>query len=273
MSRFRAGYTPFASRASGARTRVAASLGARRSAIAAKRYGGLNATPLPSGYTPVSARGWKNNGVELKFADGEATSVIVGDNSGPNYCLNGTSVGDDISNRDGRQITNKYIEFRYNVTQRTSTKNTVGYPITMDIWWDKSPNSAGLAAMTDIYTANGSRSALDALSYSNLSNRHRFQLLKSITVMTADVNLGNVGSVPAGGTVSFAGNGAGNAHHRRFTLPLRNLITTYSGTTNSAASIATGMLVLAFRGNGDTSTATVEYGYQVDFSYRLRWVG
>jgi len=176
--------------------------------------------------------------------------------------MNGTAVGDDIGNRDGRQITNKLLQLDFDIqTLYVNNKNSPTHRWRCDVVWDKSPNSAGLPSILDIFTS------YDALAYTNLSNRNRFQILASRWGISNPLTRWT-----DAGTAYIVANSPGQ-FTKSLVVPLGNRITTYSGTTNAAASIATGMLIVVFRCANGASDASTNRDLSYEFNSRFRWVG
>lgn len=217
------------------------------------------ALPLSSGVSLISkrmrnpvmatysTRGWRNNNAELKYNDIAAT-VYACDSTGSVTALNLTAVGDDNTTRDGRQICNRSIHIRGLIRPQDDT--TVHSLARVMLVWDSQPNSGTIAAVTDILvTANGS-------SFTNLNNRERFTILRDAQFPMGKVDTTATQAIACSPTV----------HDLSWFVNLKDIKTTYSGTTAAIGSVATGALLLLTIGS-----AAAGAGADAVLSTRLRF--
>lgn len=187
-------------------------------------------------YPKLASRGWMNNNAELKYNDLGAAAYGAG-TTGTVTCLNLVAVGDDNTTRDGRQICNRSIHVTGMLTPVDAT-TLVNYARLLLVW-DSQPNSGTIAAITDILVASTS------LSHTNLNNRERFTVLrdcryaqgKSDTTATQAISDGN------------------NTYSVNEFVNLKDIKTTYSGTTAAIGSVATGALLMVTIGSGADAAA------------------
>jgi len=188
---------------------------------------------------------------ELKYSD-IASATYLADTTGSVVCLNAIAQGDDNTNRDGRQVCNKSIHLHGLLTP-ASNATLPNYARLMLIW-DAQPNSAAaVPSVGDILVAGTS------ISNTNLNNRHRFTIIRDLKLPQGDINVWGAG-------VDAYSNG-NNTHVVDIFVTLEDVITTYSGTTATVASIATGSLLLLTIG----SQATGGAGGLFQLTSRLRF--
>lgn len=243
MSRFQAKRQTYGS----SRARITAALssaGTRRgAAFAAKRFGGGVVTAVRRNRFPKFAtRGWANNNAELKYSDLAAANYNA-DTTGTVTALNLTAVGDDNTTRDGRQICNRSIHV-HGFLQPVDNITSANYARLMLVW-DSQPNSSTIAAMTDILVAATS------LSNTNLNNRERFTILRDMKFAQGKSQ----------DTATQAISDGNNTTMIDTFLNLKDVKTTYSGTTAVIGAVATGALLLVSIGSnaagaGGTFTLT-----------------
>jgi len=238
--RFQAKATPFGGIRGRAYNRFTASDRKRESIMLAKRMAGGGSAPIAlvskrmrnpvRAYATMATRGWKNNNSELKYVD-VAASNYAADTTGTVTCLNLTAVGDDNTTRDGRQICNRSIHIQGHLAPTDTT--TTDCFSRMLIVWDAQPNSGTIAAITDILTSSTS------LAFTNLNNRERFTILRDCRYAQGAQN----------NTATQAySNGSNNYVINEF-INLKDIKTTYSGTTAVIGSVATGALLMVTIGN------------------------
>jgi len=181
-------------------------------------------------YPKLAIRGWSNNNAELKYVDIAAANYAA-DTTGSVTCLNLTAVGDDNTTRDGRQICNRSIHVQgiLNPVDNTAGPNLAR----MMLVWDAQPNSGAIATITNILTASTSVSA------TNLDNRERFTVLRDSRFAQ--------GTISDTATQAFS-NGTNTYMVNEF-VNLKDVKTTYSGTTAAIGSVATGALLLVTIGS------------------------
>lgn len=181
-------------------------------------------------YPKLALRGWKNNNSELKYND-VAAALYVADTTGTVTALNLTAVGDDNTTRDGRQICNRSIHVQ-GILQPVDTSTSASFTRLMLVW-DNQPNSGAIATITNILTAATS------IAGTNLDNRERFTILRDLRFAQ--------GSISDVATQSFS-NGDNTYCVNEF-VNLKDVKTTYSGTTAVIGSVATGALLMVTIGN------------------------
>lgn len=174
-------------------------------------------------------RGPRYSAGELKYLDIVSTGYVA-DTTGSVTCLNLTAVGDDNTNRDGRQIINKSIHIQGLL--QPSDDSTSPNLSRMLIVWDSQPNGA-IATITDILVASTS------VSSTNLNNRERFRILKDLRLSQGKVDT----------TATSAFSNSDNTYCVNEFIKLNDLKTTYSGTTAVIASVATGALLMVTIGS------------------------
>jgi len=206
---------------------------ARGRSYAAKRLaagGGSIPKMVRNRYPKLAIRGWSNNNAELKYVDIAAANYAA-DTTGSVTCLNLTAVGDDNTTRDGRQICNRSIHVQgiLNPVDNTAGPNLAR----MMLVWDAQPNSGAIATITNILTASTSVSA------TNLDNRERFTVLRDSRFAQ--------GTISDTATQAFS-NGTNTYMVNEF-VNLKDVKTTYSGTTAAIGSVATGALLLVTIGS------------------------
>jgi len=195
----------------------------------------------------LATRGWVNNNTELKYND-VAPTTYVADLTGTVTLLNGIAIGDDNTTRDGRQISNKSVHIQGLVYPVDD--NTFVNLARVLIVWDSQPNSGTIAGITDILTS------ADACAPTNLNNRERFTILRDLRF--------SMGKVSDTATQAFS-NGD-NTHVINEFIKLKDVKTTYSGTTAAIGSIATGALLMVTIGLAVAASAST-----VRVSSRLRY--
>jgi len=146
------------------------SLGRRRSALAAGVSSRRLARTMAARNVVVRRQGFGRRGpggVEFKAVD-VTTGVTACDTTSAVVLLNGIARGDDINQRNGRQVTMRSIELRgYNyVTTATGTDQIHRVCLVLD----KQPNGAALTA-AQVF------SSVSHLAPRNLENRARFKIL------------------------------------------------------------------------------------------------
>jgi len=229
----------------------------RSNALARARAGGSAAIlkPMPiyqktaafgalpsSGWQTYSLRGWKNNNSELKYND-IASATYAFNTTGTVTALNLTAVGDDNTTRDGRQICNRSIHVQGLLFPADDA--TAQSLCRFMLVWDSQPNSGTIAAITDILVASTS------ITSTNLNNRERFTILRDKRYA--------LGKIDNTATQAFS-NGCNTYVINEF-LNLKDIKTTYSGTTAAIGSVATGALLMVTvsdqaAGLGGTSSLT-----------------
>lgn len=199
--------------------------------------GGVLSTAVRNRYPKLASRGWNNNNAELKYTD-IASAVYAADTTGTVTALNLTAVGDDNTSRDGRQICNRSIHIQ-GLVFPIDTVLTSPSLARILIVWDNQPNSGTIAAMTDILVSSTS------ISSTNLNNRERFTILRDCRYALGGHD----------NTATQAMSDGTNTHILNEFVNLKDVKTTYSGTTATIGSVATGALLMvtigsASAGNG-----------------------
>lgn len=217
----------------------------RRGKALANRYIKPVAVVVRNRYPKLATRGWANNNSELKYTD-LARAIYAADTTGTVTALNLTAVGDDNTTRDGRQICNRSIHV-FGLLNPLDDATNANYSRLMLVW-DAQPNSGAIAAITDILVAASS------ISSTNLNNRERFTVLRDCRYSQGRVQAGY-----SNGDNTYAIN--------EF-VALKDVKTTYSGTTATIGSVATGALLMVTIGS---ETAASTDGGQFQLTTRLRF--
>lgn len=209
------------------------------------RYKGYRGGNRKAYRTPTANRGWRNTPGELKYKDHDEASYAL-NTTGSVVHLNGVAVGDDNNTRDGRQIYNKSIHVMGQIaTANPAIDNTIEVFARLMIVWDSQPNSGAIATIANILTSATS------MAHLNLDNRERFTILKDCKYVLG-LRDGDMASAP-------------NTYLVDEFIDLKNVKTTYSGTTDAIGSIATGALLLVAIGDEAASN------YRARVSARLRF--
>lgn len=183
---------------------------------------------------------------ELKYKDTSA-ATYVGDTTGSVTPLNLLAVGDDNTDRDGRQVHLHSIHVQ-GICRAVDGQCATNFSRMMLVW-DSQPNG-GTASITDILVSSTS------LSGTNLNNRERFTILRDRRIGT--------GGIDSTATQTYAV--SPGVHVINEYVKLKGIKTTYSGTTAAIGSIATGALLLVTIGN-----MAAGGGSAFDLSTRLRF--
>lgn len=195
-----------------------------------KAYAPLRRTKLPAKYLAPRRNRYPKNNSELKYTD-LASTIYAADTTGTVTALNLTAVGDDNTTRDGRQICNRSIHIQGLLKPEDIA--TASNLSRLMLVWDNQPNSGAIAAITDILVSSTS------ISSTNLNNRERFTILRDLRY-GCGYQSNAVGAVFSNGDNTYALN--------EF-LSLKDVKTTYSGTTAAIGSVATGALLMVTIGS------------------------
>lgn len=172
-----------------------------------------------------------NNNAELKYTD-IAQADYAADTTGNVTALNLTAVGDDNTSRDGRQICNRSIHIQGMVLPGSTTATSANLSRIILVW-DSQPNSGTIALITDILTASTS------IAPTNLNNRERFTILRDLRFAQGSYN----------NTATQAVSNGNNTYGVNEFVTLKDIKTTYSGTTAAIGSVATGALLMVTIGS------------------------
>jgi len=159
----------------------------------------------------VNARVGGLLGVEKRFLDCGAANILLASPTdasggrldptvGCTQCISAPARGDGASNRDGKQITCKFIEVKGTVQYPRTTVTVAGFPTGITVFialiLDRQTNATALLTQ-DVFTQAGVASAeLAPHVMRNLSNGSRFKILKSVTI--------DFPPIPATGTLAAA---------------------------------------------------------------------
>jgi len=187
---------------------------------------------------PSTPFGWTNSRDELKYLD---TSMQDGtflcDTTGKVACLNLIAQGDDNVNRQGRQISPKSIRIR-GIIQPVDS-NISNCMCRCILVWDNAPNSGSIATITNILTSSNST------AMTNLDFRARFKIIRDESWAfgeSSDTSGVTRASMPGPDILDWF-------------VPLAKYPKmTYSGTTATIGSIATGALLFVTIGNVAANT-------------------
>lgn len=192
--------------------------------------------------------GWTNTKGELKYKDIDS-AIYQCDSTGFVVNLNQMAQGDDVINRIGRQINNQSIRIHGYISPNDTT--TLPNYVRILLVWDAQPNSAGaVPAITDIL------SGASSVSNTNLDNRERFTILRDFKKCLGGINNTATQSYAMDPTVC----------ELDWFVNLKGAKTTYSGTSGTINTIATGSLLLVTIG-----TASPGNGNQFNATTRLRF--
>jgi len=161
---------------------------------------------------------------ELKYVDTTLSTKLF-DTTGSVSCLNLIAVGNDVSTRDGREVTIESVQLLGLIEPVDSA--TLNHLARYMLVWDNAVNSGSIATMTDILTAARST------GYPNLNNRDRFTILYD-----AKIALG-----------ALAAQFQGLCFHKIDVSERVNAVTKYSGTTAAIGSIQNGGLLFVTIGD------------------------
>ncbi|AXF51974.1 MAG: capsid protein [Cressdnaviricota sp.] len=184
---------------------------------------------------------------ELHALDLAAATYNI-DTTGSVTALNLIAQGDDINNRQGRQIFNQSIRVHGNIAPIDTT--TVPTYCRIMLVWDSQSNSGTIPTIAQILTASSS------VSNTNLDNRERFTVLRDWKQTLGGTSTTATSSYAQSPTVS----------ELDWYVPLKGAKTTYSATTGVIGAVATGTLLLVTIGNQATSDA-----FQFQCTTRLRF--
>jgi len=202
------------------RPRYASRYSAFSAAQKATRAARASANRVAAASVNVAMRGLQLEKGEFKAVDANGSSVI--DSTGALVLLNGLARGDEINERNGREVVMKSVQINFGV-QCTITTGTDQYARVLLVY-DRQSNGAA-PAITDILVSN------NTTAVRNLENRRRFKIL-----MDRRYTLNQA---------SEAGSKISDSFYRR----LRHPITFNSGDAGTVADITTGSLYLVTMGS------------------------
>jgi len=193
-----------------------------------------SSVPIVKGYA-LPARGYtKRSKAESKYVDiGPFASVA--DTTGAIVLLNGAALGDDATDREGRQTYATSVHIQGILTPTDTTNNDT--LCRMLLVWDKAPN--GVAP-----TFGELMTAADPVMQLNLNNRARFTVLADKRWALGARDLATAGNKVASGQAS---------HVVNIFRKLKNLKTQWMGTGATIASIQSGALYLFMVGDQATT--------------------
>jgi len=166
---------------------------------------------------------------ELKYVD-LASATYVADTTGTVTALNLIAVGDDNTNRDGRQVCIKSVQIRGFVSP-TDTGTAFSRARVLLVW-DNAVNSGSIATVAQIL------SAASANSFPLIDNANRFTILADRSYAMGAVDT----------TASMSYSGSPNVHDVDIYKKI-NQITQFSGTTAAIGSIQNGGLLMVTIGS------------------------
>lgn len=189
---------------------------------------GTRANFIPSSLTAVAPRR-----VELKRVDYFLNQTFKEHSLGICELVNGIAVGDDVFNREGRQIQFKGIEIQAAITKPALTASTsfADDQLRVMVIYDASPNGAAAPPVADILRdiAQGGGAYTIGMSHQNVNNYSRYHIMYDKIMSSPGWNLGNT-----------------NFQHdfsyvldRKFTV---NKMMTFTGTGGTVASISKGAI-------------------------------
>lgn len=199
------------------------------------RRGYYARAPLAFQRAPLATRGFFPQGTgaakELKTIDSLEVRInpTASLNAPTLALLNGVATGDDFNSRDGRQILLKSIYFQCEVHPYGNTMSN-GDVVRVMIIQDSQPNGA-IFTTADMFSTTSA--TYSSVAVNNLNNRSRFKVLM-------DKKIALDGAVYAASVLT-----GGNPSTRQFKRFIKcNIITQYSGTGATIASISTNSLYL-----------------------------
>jgi len=133
--------------------------------------------------------------VELKRVDYFVNSVFNPMAAASIELLNGIAVGDDMYNREGRQVQYKGLELDLTLMEpsRCATNSFAQDICRLLVVYDSAPNGGSLPVAADFLrdiTQAGSAYTINA-AHQNVNNLHRFRILHDQTIHTPAWNIGN----------------------------------------------------------------------------------
>lgn len=161
---------------------------------------------------------------ELKYVD-LASATYACDTTGSVTALNLIAVGDDNTNRDGRQVTITSVQVRGIIVPQDA--GTVSNKARWLLVWDNAVNSGTIATVADILTA------ATANSYPLINNANRFTILCDHSYAAGAVDQTATQAIAMSPTV----------HNVEYYRKIGS-VTQYSGTTAAIGSIQNGGLLL-----------------------------
>lgn len=192
----------------------------------------------------VAVRGLQLGMGELKSVDTAIAAAAV-NTAGGLALVNGMARGDDINQRNGREVVMKSIEFKFTVQSTAATGTDQVHRVV--IVYDRQANATALT-WTDVYGAG-----YDILSPRNLENRKRFKVL-----MDRTYSLSSAVATSVGGVVMRS-----DSFYRKLNHP----VTFNSGNAGTIADITTGSLYVLYVG---TNVAGVTAG-SINGRCRIRY--
>jgi len=179
---------------------------------------------------------------ELKYVD-VGVQDYTADTTGSVTLLNGVAIGDENTQRDGKQITVKSVQI--NGIARPETTSNGALLGRVMIVWDNAANGA-LAAAGDILET------VNSTSFPDVNNSQRFTILSDTKFALGVYN-------------TTATSAVGDQTAKLISVYKKlNSVTQYSGTTNGIASIQNGALLLLCVGNA-------AYGATINMDVRVRY--
>jgi len=171
-------------------------------------------------------RGLQLSKGEFKSVDTQLESAVCSNDGITPILLNGIARGDEINQRNGREVTIKSIELRYMIESEAASGPVTSCRVMLV--YDKQTNGA---ALTSQLVLNGTGDARTPFQPRNLENRKRFWILYDEMF-----DIGALGQAAAVGSIPRQP----RKFYRRITLP-----TVFnSGDAGTVADITTGSLYL-----------------------------
>lgn len=206
--------------------------------MAARKYKGVSR--VKGGIKPQAGA------QELNFVDVTHAGLRC-DTTGTVTLLNGVSQGDDYTNRQGRQATFKSVQVRGSLRADDPTNQSMNIARMMLVFDNAQNSGAAVPAITDILTVSNSR------SFPLVTNANRFTILwdsyypggRTSNTATQAVTAGPIGPYLI------------NVYKKL------NVVTQYSGTSNTISNIQNGSILLVTIGDiADSSGNTMTFnGY------------
>lgn len=219
---------------------VATRLASRRRKVVWRRKSPL-ALPTAGGRVLRGAMPSVLGSQELKYVDTAISAIASTDGTAADtiILLNNVNLGDTSITRDGNRIALKSLEVRGRIV--ASLADTLPHEVRLIVFWDSSPNGAGIPTWAQVMTAQNASSG-----FPNVAGKSRFTIISDT-------------SMPIGTFVIASGNASApvvHTYHKYFPLSVAVQYSTATGTD-----INSGALYFAVLGTGtvvssDTSTFT-----------------
>lgn len=223
------------------------SVAAKQAAIAKNQREARQAAVDAKRYPNYANRGLQLAPGEFKSIDLSSSADTI-DTTGSVTLLNGCARGNDINQREGREITMKSIQIRGAVSANAQATNDQWARVM--IVYDRQTNGTA-PAVTDVISSSG------ICGMRNLENRKRFKILMDRTYV---INANYTGAA----TIYSACN---NHHFLEYYRKLDHPVVFNSGSAGAVSDISTGSLYMIRIGSVTAGTAAAA----ITFCSRVRY--